>query len=559
MKKILLTFLSLLIGISTIYADTLKKEWEKTWGGNDDSYFEKIFEYINDNYYVFGRTQADNIIDINKYAILDYDKLGNLTYQIGTTSNIYDYNYYTLGSSIIGLDTSSKIIFKVDSQFRLDKQVTYGNEKYALVQCKIVNNKFYVQEITDDNKTIVKIYDENLNEEVINSDDYYILVDLTSFDKENYIASVIKKEANGYTLHLMKYNNKNIVWDKEIKKLTEDEIKYESIFLSSEMHGIISKLYIKNNYIYSYSVTENDNKYVSTISKYDKDGNLIKEIVPNNIDELQNSIIIKYFVDKSDNITAYILTYVDNKPKTYVVKYDESGKEFWKTNTLLYDTELNEGTTLDMNAFSNNMFELGNDNILININDSVNYIATVNPIIINSKGEIIWKYEGNYLIKTAISSKDKDKIILVGMTKKQRIRGKIDDASQPENDIPEGVVIKYSISYNVNIEEEGKGVVDVDIKNAKNGDIVKIDAKPDKGYRVGEIIVTDSNGNVIDVKDNKFIMPSSVVTVKVIFTNTPVENPKTGFLDLTVILVVAILLSTIVYKYIKNNLLVKNL
>ncbi len=130
MKKILLTFLSLLIGISTIYADTLKKEWEKTWGGNDDSYFEKIFEYQN-NYYVFGHTLANNIIDVKEYAVLDYDKLGNLTYQIGTTSNIYDYDYYSLGSSIIGLDTNSKIIFKVDSQFRLDKQVTYGNENYT--------------------------------------------------------------------------------------------------------------------------------------------------------------------------------------------------------------------------------------------------------------------------------------------------------------------------------------------------------------------------------------------------------------------------------------------
>ncbi len=431
--------------------------------------------------------------------------------------------------------------------------------KITLAQYKIVNNKFYMQGITDDDKTIVKIYDENLNEEVISSNDCYILVDLISYDNENYIATVIKKETSDYTLHLMKYNNKKIVWDKEIKKITEDEIKYESIFLSSEMDEYINKLYIKNNYIYSYSVTENDNKYISTISKYDKEGNLVKEIVLNNIDELQNGIIIKYFVDKKDNITAYIFGLNDNNAKLYVVKYDESGKELWKINALLYDTKLNAGTTLDMNAFTNNMFELGNDNILININDSVNYIATVNPIIINSKGEIIWKYEGNYLIKTVISSKDKSEIVLVGMTKNQRFRGKASDTSQSESDIPYGVIIKYSISYNVRIEEEGKGVVDVDTINAKSGDIIKIDAKPDKGYRVGEIIVTDSNGNIIDVKDNKFIMPSSDVTIKVIFTNTPVENPKTGFMDLTAILLVAILLSTIVYKYIKNNLLVKNL
>lgn len=71
------------------------------------------------------------------------------------------------------------------------------------------------------------------------------------------------------------------------------------------------------------------------------------------------------------------------------------------------------------------------------------------------------------------------------------------------------------------------GEVNVNLDNAKAGDEITISATPGDGYRIDKIIVTDKDGNVIKVSGNKFVMPNSNVIVKVIFTNSPLVNPKT--------------------------------
>ena len=59
-----------------------------------------------------------------------------------------------------------------------------------------------------------------------------------------------------------------------------------------------------------------------------------------------------------------------------------------------------------------------------------------------------------------------------------------------------------SFTYEETYDDEGRGIVELRIT-------------PDKGYTVKEIIVTDINGNKIEVTDNKFIMPMSDVKVEV--------------------------------------------
>lgn len=74
-------------------------------------------------------------------------------------------------------------------------------------------------------------------------------------------------------------------------------------------------------------------------------------------------------------------------------------------------------------------------------------------------------------------------------------------------------------------------------KNASKGQTVTITVKPDAGYELDELVVTDKNGGEISVShesDTKytFTMPSSKVTVKATFTPVS-EQPEPGSIAFT--------------------------
>ena len=74
---------------------------------------------------------------------------------------------------------------------------------------------------------------------------------------------------------------------------------------------------------------------------------------------------------------------------------------------------------------------------------------------------------------------------------------------------------------------------------AKKGDTVTITVKPDAGYEIDKVTVTDSKGNTITVTDKgdgkfSFTMPDGKVDVKVTFVKSevkPDQSSKSGFVD----------------------------
>jgi hypothetical protein len=74
----------------------------------------------------------------------------------------------------------------------------------------------------------------------------------------------------------------------------------------------------------------------------------------------------------------------------------------------------------------------------------------------------------------------------------------------------------YSIDYNVIKKDTKNGDFTYTSKNDGDGkEYIELNIKPNEGYSIKEIIVTDVNGNKIEVTDNKFIMPMSDVKVEV--------------------------------------------
>ena len=95
-----------------------------------------------------------------------------------------------------------------------------------------------------------------------------------------------------------------------------------------------------------------------------------------------------------------------------------------------------------------------------------------------------------------------------------------------------------NISHTIDVPEDTEhGTVTVSPEKAKSGQTVTITAKPDEGYQVGKVTVTDESGSTIKVTNKgdgvyTFTMPNSDVEVKVAFvpegqwTNPFVDVPE---------------------------------
>lgn len=79
-----------------------------------------------------------------------------------------------------------------------------------------------------------------------------------------------------------------------------------------------------------------------------------------------------------------------------------------------------------------------------------------------------------------------------------------------------------SVTYPPSVETAQGGDVTVSPKNPERGDEVTITPKPEEGYEAAEVIVTDRNGEPVEVEQNEdgtwsFLQPSGKVTIEVVF------------------------------------------
>lgn len=81
--------------------------------------------------------------------------------------------------------------------------------------------------------------------------------------------------------------------------------------------------------------------------------------------------------------------------------------------------------------------------------------------------------------------------------------------------------------WSISIDEDIKNGTVTAVETAYEGDLVKLDIKPDKGYKVSSIKVLDHLDKEVKVTDNSFTMPTSPVFVEVTFDKDEAV-PNTG-------------------------------
>ncbi len=85
-------------------------------------------------------------------------------------------------------------------------------------------------------------------------------------------------------------------------------------------------------------------------------------------------------------------------------------------------------------------------------------------------------------------------------------------------------VLYFNASYSVYVNTTGKGTVIPSKTKAGWGEEITFTIKPEDGYVLKAVKVTDASGNVVTFTDYQFTMPNADVTIDVMFV---VENPET--------------------------------
>ena len=95
-----------------------------------------------------------------------------------------------------------------------------------------------------------------------------------------------------------------------------------------------------------------------------------------------------------------------------------------------------------------------------------------------------------------------------------------------------------STRYTVSVEDTDNGSVEVSPTRASKGSTVTVTVKPDEGYELDKLTVTDKNGDSVKLTDKgdgkyTFQMPASKVTVEAVFTAVEPEPEGLPFTDVT--------------------------
>ena len=107
----------------------------------------------------------------------------------------------------------------------------------------------------------------------------------------------------------------------------------------------------------------------------------------------------------------------------------------------------------------------------------------------------------------------------------------------PPDDRPSsGGSSSSSTRYTVSVEDTDNGSIRVSPTRAERGDTVTITVDPDTGYELDELVVTDSDGDEISVRDRgdgkyTFTMPRGRVTVEATFAEIVEEPEALPFVD----------------------------
>ncbi len=320
-----------------------------------------------------------------------------------------------------------------------------------------------------------------------------------------------------------------------------------------------------NNYHYGYyekgysfitTFDPTNNKYYFAI--YNSSGGELVKIEYKTIDEYYTATVSS----SSINVLKTERDYINNKISYKVIKYSLSGKELYTQDISSIIKQNNKISSNNQMKYTAQFTNMVNSGMLVKLyNDPaavfmVSCMSNGGPDPVSNttesnNGHILFLDEPvanqqeiySNCGEAFINSLDLGSNIITQMSPLSNVNGttNIRPTYLVDGSTLDAVFVKLKIEYEIEKKVTGNGTITI-TPTAGAGQGVTIEVKPDKGYVLSEVKVTDEAGNIIKVTDYKFTMPSSNVLVEAVF----IENPDTGGGFISAIVIMgALLLATL--------------
>ena len=256
-----------------------------------------------------------------------------------------------------------------------------------------------------------------------------------------------------------------------------------------------------------------------------------------------NSVVVKEIPQEDLNITgtAHVtLTLPDDfASKTIYIKHQASNGR-----TYFYTAEADEGANLTFSTrhgFSPFTFSLTNEAAAqvgdvgyADLQDAIDAVADGGTITVLKDGLGTVTIQGSKTF-TLVKGEDVDTLPTLVAASGYRLTDH-GNGSYTISRRSSGGGSSGSATYTVSVDSSRHGDVTVSPKSASKGTTVTITVKPDDGYELDELTVTDKDGDSIKLKDKgdgrfTFTMPASKVTVETVFTALEQEEEQPLFSD----------------------------
>lgn len=394
-------------------------------------------------------------------------------------------------------------IFILISIFILSENInalTYSTEISSTINNAISYKDYYITIKEENSNTIIEKL--NYKNESISSKQ---LTSLTNAELIKYQSNYLVVGKNNNNLELYLFDENNTILNTNKTDIIIPNSKFNLVNYDNKIY-----LYLTNDTILTNNIIYEIDSNLTITEKNLSFYNNLKDILGSNYEEINNTGEI------IDNKIYYYNESLKTDKYQILVGYNDLNQSVIKlTNTLTNENLTKEDLTcssyLDIELVNNEIIilckNINNETELKTYDSKLNLIES--KIISLNEPKKILKLKNNLLVIT-----DKNQLFYTydtNIIKEESLFGTLNIA---------GTSIPYeTISYEI---------------------------IPNSGYEVESISVKDEYGNIIEIKENKFIMPESNVYINIVYKEN-VTNPNT--IDSIYIIIIVFVLAIIGIKY----------
>ncbi len=482
--------------VTTVKAITIEQKWVQNQSpiSGDFLTYQRLISIGNDTVAIgnTGWNEGHNIVR--------YDTNGNKLWEVETDK----YTEFRLNDEKIEGIYNSDLLFVLDSYDYIGNVNNLINKNIDS-ECPIisVNKKNYMLCYSQDKygptgaTNLVILYELDNEFNIVNT--YEKTLD---FDNNSYYLTFFSYSEKDEKIVIEYYglNNKYNLFYFDIKN---EEYSDEIILDSSLYMSSTGLLYKTSGEYYEYEEKLGYSTYEKT--EYYKLTDLSKRIIIDNYFFWKD----EYYKDGYHYLSGFDLD------GAVLYKLDENLELIW---TYRYESEEEFSTLKKMVEINDFLFVLYETEIP---NGVGYYEEPINPeryysiIVLDTDGSLVTEYA---LDNEELKGSEFHNIIQSddGLI----IAGEIHSEDKAAN----AIIAELSIVFNIETKTDGNGTIKASSTTEHSGNQVTFEITPKEGYVLGEVKVTDSNGNVVIFTDYTFTMPNADVLIEATFVP---ENPNT--------------------------------